>query len=132
MTEVDLQPELNEVLQSEVYDEQAVKVIVEAVKTPVRTQTLPHPAGATRYRLVTTTAIKLLAANHYRGQATIVAFDQDMYVAFNRASAQDPSTMGRWPALVPMVITTDTEIWVSAFQATTNISVFTELWATGE
>jgi hypothetical protein len=132
MTVVDLQPETDTVLQSEAYAESAVNVCVESVKTPVRTQELPHKAGATRYRNVGTTAIRVLAADHFRAHAYITSFDQDIFVAFNQTSAQDSSRMSRWPAVVPMVITTDTEVWVASFQATTNVSITTELWATGD
>jgi hypothetical protein len=132
MTEVDLQPETPEVLQSEDDGDPVLSVHVSSVKTPVRTQPLPLKAGSTRYRQVTTTAIKVLAADHFRGLAYIVAFDQDMFVAFNAASATDTSRMSRWPALVPFPHICTTDLWVSSFQATTNISITTGLWATGD
>lgn len=133
MTDVSLQPETDQVLQMEPEPSlTAIPVCVEEIKSPVRIQELPRKMGTTRTRLVTTTAQKYLPANHFRAQATLVSFDQDMLVAFNSASAQDPSTMSRWPAAIPMVITTMAEIWVASFTATTNVSFTTERWATGE
>jgi hypothetical protein len=40
--------------------------------------------------------------------------------------------MSRWPAVVPMVITTISEVWVASYASTTNVSITTERWATGE
>lgn len=126
--QVDLQPDLDEILQHE--DESAVKV---SIGGPVRTQPLPHKAGATRTRnILATGPVQVLAADHYRAQAYLVSFTQDFYVAFSQAASQDTSRMSRWPALVPMPITTTTGVWVQSFATNTDISITTELWATGE
>lgn len=126
--QVDLQPDLDEILQHEA--ESAIKV---AIDGPVRTQPLPYKDGATRTRNIGSTGpTQVLWPDHYRGQAYLVAFTQDIYVAFNLASAADTSRMSRWPALVPMPISCVTGVWVQAFTGTTDVSITTELWATGE
>lgn len=131
--EVDLQPETDEVLQMEAEPSlTAIPVCVEEVRSPVRTQELPRKLGTTQTKTVTTTPQRYLNANHFRAVATLVSFDQDMLVAFNSASAQDPSTMSRWPKGVPMTVKTISEVWLAAYTSTTSISITTERWATGE
>lgn len=133
----DLQPDVDEVLQTEQDDtprdgkpEPPVDV---RVNGSVRTQELPHKAGATRTRpVVSTTPIRLLAADHRRARASVMSIGQNMYVAFNSASASDVSTMMLWPANVPFIVLTATEVWVASATATTSVSFATELWATGE
>jgi hypothetical protein len=128
--QVDLQPENLEVLQAESDGpEPAVNVHVDG---PVRTQALPRKGGGTRTLTVTTTAVRLLRADHRRAQAVITSFDQDMYFAYNESSATEPTSMSRWPALVPLVVDADVNIYVRSFQATTTISYSTTMWATGE
>jgi hypothetical protein len=55
-----------------------------------------------------------------------------MLIAFNSASASDPSTCAEWPANVPYTLTADAEFWVAASTGTTKINIITEYWATGE
>jgi hypothetical protein len=132
-TPIDLQPETDEVLQMEPEPSlTTVPVCVQEIKSPVRTQELPRKLGTTQTKSISANSQRVLKADHFRAQAIVVSFDQDMLVAFNMASAQDPSTMSRWPALVPMVVTTMSEVWVAAFTATSSVSITTERWATGE
>lgn len=129
---VDLQPDELEALQAEPATEPPVRVEVSKVEGPVRTQALPRKSGATRTRQVGTTPIKLLSGDHRRASAQIISIGNPMLIAFNMASQSDPTTMAVWPASVPYVLTADTELWVASSTATTNISVITEYWATGE
>lgn len=131
-TPPDLQPEVDVVLQEEHYDDAAVKVCVESVKSPVRTQELPHKAGATRTRTVGTAPVKLLAADHFRARATIVSIGQNMLFAFSNAATQDPSTMALWPAGVPYISLAATEVWVASATSTTSVSYASENWAAGD
>lgn len=125
----ELQPDELDALQAETDGpEPSVKVNVDG---PVRTQGLPRKQAASRTRTVTTTAVKYLAADHRRASAKVVSFDQDMLIAFNVASAGDPSTMSRWPKLVPYELTADADLWLASITATTTISFTTEFWATG-
>jgi hypothetical protein len=126
----DLQPDTAEVLQVE-EPEGTVPAVDVAVTNPVRTQSLPRKAGATFNRDVTTTITELLRADHRRARALIVA-DATIYLAFSEASAQDPSRMALWPALEPFDATATTDLWVRAETGTANVSVITEMWATGE
>jgi hypothetical protein len=131
--EVELQPDVSEVLQEEAPDDyQAVKVCVEDIKAPVRVQELPRKMATTMSRSLGTTAFRVLRADHYRASATITSFDQDIYLAFNEASAQDTSTMARWPVDHPYTHTAATDVWVKTVADTSEVSIITERWATGD
>lgn len=134
MSNDDLQPDTSEVLQSEDDDagSYTVKVCVEDVKGPVRTQELPRKGGSTRTIALTTTVIPVLRADHFRGAALLVGFTNDLLVGFGKGSGGDPSTMARWPALVPLPITAAIDVYVGAFTGAATLSVITERWATGE
>lgn len=134
----DFQPDELEVLQMEDVTPTGKPPVVDvAVAGPIRTQELPHKAGATFSRSVgaltsTTPAIRVLSADHKRARAVLMSVGQNMYFAFTSASAQDVSRMALWPANTPFVLTTATEVWVCSATATTTVSIVTELWATGE
>lgn len=131
--DVELQPDVDEIIQAEADDDyQAVKVCVESVKTPVRVQELPRKLATSRTLTVGTTPVRLLRADHYRAVATITSFDQDIYIAFNEGSATSNTSSARWTAVVPRDINAVTEIWVRAYTGTTEVSVITERWATGD
>jgi hypothetical protein len=131
-TGVELQPDELAVLQAEPAYEPPVSVTVAHVSTPVRTQALPRESAATRTRTVTTTALRLLAADPRRASATIIASGGNILIAFSMASAADPSTMALWPAATPYTLTADTELYVAASTGTVTVSVITEYWAAGE
>jgi hypothetical protein len=133
MEQPDLQPEIDEVLQSESYVETAVKVCVESVLTPVRTQDLPRKGGSTRtYTVSAITPQQILQADHFRAKATIMSIGQNMLIGFGPGSAGDPSTMCLWPANVPFIVTAAVDIFVLSATATTTISFASELWAMGD
>jgi|SRR5581483_899879 len=125
---VDLQPDELDALQAEPGPEPAVRVIVDG---PVRTQVLPRKQAATRTRTITTTVQQILAADHRRAAATLIAPSGFLF-AFTPAAAQDPSTMAAWPANVPFTLTADAALFVAAASGTVAISIITEFWATGE
>jgi len=132
-TPVDLQPETDEVMQSETHTDPPVSVCVEYVKTPVRIQELPRKAGATRsYTVDKTTPRQLIHADKFRGKATIISVGDNMLIGFNRVSTSDPSLMMLWPANVPFYVTASIDVFVMSVNTTTVISVGTELWATGD
>lgn len=132
MTNEDLQPDVQEVLQSEEYEPVSVNVCVEKIKTPVRTQSLPRKQGGTKTLSVGTSVVKLVPADHNRADIVVTSFDEDIYVAFNAQAAEDSSTMQRWPALVPYPIDITSAIYVKALQNTTTVSFGTKLWAVGD
>jgi hypothetical protein len=132
MNEIELQPDVSEVIQEETYDVQAIEVCVQEVRAPVRVQELPRKLATSQTKTVGTTAVRLLRADHWRASAVFVAFEQDVYLAFNEASAQDTSSMSRWPVSVPFTLTAATELWAVSSTGTTIVSVTTERWATGE
>jgi hypothetical protein len=135
MPTVDLQPETDEVLQSEARVDPTGSVCIEYVKTPVRVQELPRKGGVTRTYTVSDTAVKqLIAADHFRGKATIISIGQNMLIGFNQVSTSDPTMMALWPANVPFYVTASVDVYVlcAAAGMTTSISLATELWATGD
>jgi hypothetical protein len=133
MSEVELQPDVAEVIQEEpgeyVTD---IGVCVKSIVPPVRVQELPRKLATSQTKTVGTTAVRLLRADHWRASAVFVAFEQDVFLAFNEASAQDTSSMSRWPVSVPFTLTAATELWVASSTSTTMVSITTERWATGE
>lgn len=132
MPTVDLQPETDEVLQSEARIDPPVSVCVEYIKTPVRVQELPRKGGTTRsYILPKSTIKQLIAADHFRSKATIIG-DIAFYIGFNQVSTSDTSMMVLWPANVPFYVTAIVDVYVLPTADTTTISVATELWATGD
>jgi hypothetical protein len=132
----DLQPDKDEVLQAEApHAEPSVPVRVAESDITLRTQQLPHQAGATFTKIIPSapsSPVRILRADHRRAQATITSIGQALLFAFNNASAQDPSTMAIQPASIPLILTADCELWVLATTATTSVSVSTELWASGD
>lgn len=133
MSDIELQPDATEVIQEEAPEYvSAIEVCVKDVKVPVRVQELPRKLATSRTLTITTTPAKILRADHWRASARITSFDEDVYIAFNEASAQDTSTMARWAADVPYTHTATTEVWIRSLQNTSEISVITERWATGD
>jgi hypothetical protein len=126
--DINLQPDIDDVLQEET-PEPAVAVHVEG---PVRTQILPRKAGSTFTKTVGTTPQRILRQDHRRAGAYLTSFGADLLLAFDSASAQEPSRMARWPALTPFPSEAITDIWVASESATSEVSIITELWATGE
>lgn len=128
----ELQPDLEDVLQVESEGkETAVKVDVTG---PVRIQELPRKAGSTVTRSsigVLPNALQVLRADHRRAQSYLIG-SAAFLVAYGDANAQDASTMALWPANVPLCVTATVDVWVAASTGTVNVSVITELWATGE
>lgn len=132
MTNTDLQPDVQEVLQSEDYENISVNVCVEKIKTPVRTQSLPRKQGGTKTLSVGTTVVRLVPADHNRAEIIITSFDEDVYFAFSAQSAEDSSTMQRWPAMVPYPVDITSPVYIKAYQNTTEVSFGTRLWAVGD
>lgn len=133
MTNTDLQPDVEEVLQSEEYEDVTIKVCVEKIKTPVRTQELPRKQGGTK--TITVDALgptRLVPPDHNRAEIIVTSFNEDVYIAYNPQAAEDPSTMQRWPVRVPCHIELTSAVYVRAVQNTAIVSYGTRLWAVGE
>jgi hypothetical protein len=126
----DLQPDELDALQAE--DTGPQPAVLVKHEGPVRTQSLPRKAAASRTRTIDTTMRKILSADHRRASATIVSIGQNVLIAFSGASASDPSTCALWPQNVPFTLTADAELYVGSATATTSVSIITEFWATGE
>lgn len=129
----DLQPGVDEVVQlDDVGPEPAIRVSVDGIDAPVRTQELPRKAGATRTRTITTTPVRVLTPDHRRASATFVMIGQNLLFAFSAAAAGDPSAMALWPEGIPYMLTADTELWVATQTGSATLSVATEMWAVGK
>jgi hypothetical protein len=135
---LDLQPDDEDVLQSEPpYHPSNDPPVCVTVDGPVRTQALPTKAGATLTKALTLTPQKVLQADHRRAKVTLVcvgAATENLLVALSQAAAQDASRMALWPVNVPLVISSDSEVWAAAaaVTGTPKLGVITELWATGD
>ena len=105
---------------------------MEDVKVPLKTQSLPRKLATSQTRTETTTVRRVLRADPYRASAVIISYDQDIRMAFNEASAQDDTTMARWPVDTPYTHTARTELWIKTVTGSSETSVITERWATGE
>lgn len=130
MTEPQLEPDMDEVLQEE-HDYAPPSVAVD-VCGPVRIQALPRKGGATRtVQLDAVTARQVLTADPRRGRALLVSFDEDFLVAYSATAATAPATMARWPKRVPLEVAATVEVYVMAQANTTSLSVLQEAWAMG-
>jgi hypothetical protein len=128
---VELQPDPDEVLQVEpAGHEPIVKV---SQQGPVRTQSLPTKGGATTTKNVPTfpATLQILRPDHRRAKADLIT-SAAVYVAYGKANAQDLSTMALLPAGVRLPVSGTIEVWVTCSTGTPTVSVFTELWATGD
>lgn len=125
----DLQPDELDALQAE--DTGPQPAVLVKHEGPVRVQSLPRKQAATRTRTITTTPQFLLAADHRRASATLIAPSGFLF-CFTAAAAQDPSTMVSWPANVPFTLTADTALYAAAASGTVALGIVTEFWATGE
>ena len=133
MSNDDLQPDIQEVLQSEDYADVSVNVCVEKIKTPVRTQPLPRKQGGTKTVSVGATAsVRLVPNDHNRAEIVVTSFSEDIYIAYSAQASEDSSTMQLWPVRVPCVIPLSSPVYVKAFQNTATVSFATRLWAVGE
>lgn len=125
-----LQPDIGAVLQLE--EMTSIPVQVKGIDSPVRTQALPRKGGSTRTITLGTTPIRILRANHLRGNVKLMSIGQAFLFCFNEGSAADPSTMAAWPAGTPYQCDATIELWVASATATTQLSVITENWAAGK
>lgn len=132
--QLDLQPDLDEVLQAQGDDSPAVNVVVSDIKSPVRTQELPRRGGATRtYTMTSTSQPRRVASNNpRRASITLVCYGGDMYVSYGQQGSQDPTTMARWPESVPLMLTSTQSVFVQALTGTITLSTIIEMWATEE
>lgn len=133
--EVDLQPDVDDVLQEEASGGPTVPVCLVDQKSPLRVQVLPRKGGATFVKTLSTTPLRVLTADHRRARAQLIstAAANIYLIAFSRAAAQDTSTMTPWMGGVPFETTATTEVWVRIPDAGSpfTLGVSTELWAEG-
>jgi hypothetical protein len=120
-----MEPELDEVLQTEPDDAHIIPV---KVCEPVETRELPTKRLAPRTVPITSTvAGKLLSADPRRKSALIVGRSSDILIGVTQAQA---NLTGTWyPGSVPYPTTTTGELWAKGDGANTDVSVIEEYWA---
>lgn len=129
---IDVTPGPGEIVQAEEEEFNARPVGV-TVSGPVQTREVPasgHPGYQTVSAVGTTVAVRLLALEPRRKYATLLAHDQDMWIATSQAGAQAGAGGAmRIPAVVPFVIGHMHEVWACAVTGTTDIGVETVNWS---
>lgn len=112
-----------------------VPVVMKGPIGPIVTRELPtHTSYDNRY--VGSLADKILSRDSKRKVATIISFDQDIYLGENIGDVQNSSGAGatRWPALTPLVVTGNNELYIASASTSesTNISIVLEVWQDSE
>lgn len=129
----DLQPDIDEVLQTEPDEDEKPYIpplCVKEVQAPVRVQVLPRKGGGTLTKQLSTTLVQVLTADHRRGRTLLVS-DAPFLVAFSEASGQADGAMAAWPANVVLELSTTAEVWARVAADTAALSVLIEPWAMG-
>ena len=100
----------------------AIPVTVEGV---VQVDPTP-PANVGFFTLagVGTTPVRALTADPRRRRATVIGLSQNIRIGNSQSQAQLAGIV--WPAVVPVVITSRDEVWVSATSNTSDISIMVE------
>lgn len=132
MSDIDLTPEPEEIVQAEEHDAGEYTPVKVSVCGPVETRELPaiRAGYATAQGVSTTVAVRLLSFEPRRKSAVIIAQDQDIWLSNSQAGAQmGASSAIRVPAVVPFVIDHLDEVWACAVADTTDISVMTNFWS---
>lgn len=123
MTDIDPQPELDEVLQ----EPTAPASIVVTPSGPVGVVELP--AQHTTLRSISVTAAETVAgADPRRARLTLISKDKPIYVGSTRQAVTDGSGVW-WPSGVPLTLRSAGRIWVASAdvaQAATVVSVISE------
>lgn len=132
MPNVDLQPDLSEVLQEEIAPVHEGLPVPVRIVGPVRAQILPAKSSSTKTVAVGTTPIRILQANHRRSRILLMATGGAMRVAFNTASKETPASMALWPVNVPLELLGDDEVWVMGDAGNISVSLVASRWADGE
>lgn len=122
----DLEPELDDVLQLEA----PLGVMPVRIEGPVRIQQPPTKgAGGRTWAALGTDFIRVLTADPYRSQATLLTHDQPVKIAFHRTDDPDDIMVTTWPVKVPFTTTSRTEVYVAATTGTTMFTLAQERWA---
>lgn len=131
MPTLDNQPDIDDVLQSELPAEPALPVVV---TTPIRTHELPHKAGAAHtFSVGTGVSVKILPADHRRARAVITAVSNPILLSFVSVAAADGTT-ATFPLAVGALFTftADTSLFAIAQTGVASVGILTELWAAGD
>lgn len=120
----DMAPDIEEVLQTE---DESAHVIPVTVCDPVEVRELPSKRIAPRTVVVSATVgTKLLSADPRRKFATIIARTDDILIGANQAQ----TILGAWvPGVLPLMVTTISELWAKGDGSETDVTVIEEYWA---
>lgn len=129
---IDVTPDPDDIVQAE-EDDYNSRPIPVSVCGPTEVRELPasgYPGYQTVSAVGTAVAVRLLALEPRRKYATLIAQDQDVWIASSQAGAQAGAGGGmRIPAVLPYVIGHMHEVWACAVAGTTDISVETVNWS---
>lgn len=129
---IDVTPDPDEIVQAE-EDDYAARPVGVTVCGPVQTREVPaagHPGYQTASAVGTAVGVRLLALEPRRKYATLIALDQDIWIATSQAGAQAGAGGAmRIPAVVPYVIGHMHEVWACAVTGSTDISIETVNWS---
>lgn len=102
-----------------------------SMKKPIAIRELPTHTSFVN-RSIDETGQQILSRDPHRKVATLISLTQDIYIGENPGDVQNVSGAGqtKWPALVPLVITGNNELYVASISSssTADISIIIEIW----
>jgi len=117
-------PELDDVMQRPA-EPVAVPVVHEG---PITTHELPSKLGTTFSVTASVSTQVLLSHDRMRKRATIISTDNPFLISVAR-SINGTGVAALWPANVPFIYTSESELTVATSTGTAAVSVVTENWA---
>ena len=100
-------------------------------KKPIAIRELPTHTSFVN-RSIDETGQQVLSRDPHRKIATLISLTQDIYIGENPGDVQNTSGAGqtKWPALTPLVITGNNELYVAAASVSSvaDISIVIEVW----
>lgn len=122
--------ELSEVRQDDDINTFDIPNLPVEVVGPVQVHQLPSiSAGSRKFVAVASTEARRVAnADPRRRSITVLSIAENFYVGATQNEAQS-GYGAEWPKLVPLVMTHQDAVYVTAVQNTTTVSVLVENWA---
>jgi len=132
MSDIDLTPEPEEIVQAEDHDDRNYSPVKVAVCGPTEVRELPAIRAGyfTALGVSPTTAVQLLAFEPRRKSAVILSKDKAIWLAATQSGAQLGASSAFYvPASTPFTIEHLDQVWACATEETTDISVMTNFWS---
>ena len=120
--------DMAELNQEDEYKSIPIPTVPVNVDGPVQVHHVPSVVAGCRSYTVGTTASRVANSDPRRRSVTVISIDEDFYVGANQQESE--SGYGAlWPKLVPLVLTHQDPVYVTATQNTSTVSVVVENWA---